>query len=148
MTLTKRDSEILARLIARNGRDNVELATANIARPEHMTLTIVANGGLHPVPSDYVFGRLYYASMGNLDFSDITSVQLEIARILRKLRNVLQEERWEKIYLIPFGHSVVSMQIKMAVYRALRIETIDVFYFGEGRYGTLDINTRDLLLKR
>lgn len=146
MNLSDYDKNVLERLLDRYGADAVETAIKARAANHQSELTIVANGGLHPIPSDFVFGRLYIASEGNLDFSNIDAVSIEIDSILRNLRKVLKSERWTKIYLIPFGHAVISMNIKMAVYRTLRIETSDIFYFGEGRYGVLEKDTRRIML--
>jgi len=147
MIILNRDREILRSLLDNYGRDALEDEIKSVDTRMTSELTIIANGGLHPVPSDYIFGELYVASEGNLDFSDINSVNREIDLILFRLRKVLKAHRWSKIYLIPFGHAIISMNIKMAVYRTLRIETADIFYFGEVKYGVLERDTRQIMLR-
>jgi len=114
---------------------------------EENTLTIVSNAGMHPIPEDFVFGELFIASSGNLDFSSVDSVNRELDEIILKIKEKLFEKQWTQIYLLPFGHSILSMNIKMAIFRLLRIETIDIFYFGNGKYGLINRDTRDSLLK-
>lgn len=142
------DTEVLCRLLKSYGP--VELTEQIARRSEALSneLTIVANAGLHPLPKEWIFGDLFVASEGNLNFSDANSVKSEIKIILEKLNLKLKEKRWNKIYLIPFGHSVISMNIKIAIYRALRIETTDLFYFGDGRYDVIDVDTRSIMLDR
>jgi hypothetical protein len=141
-----RDKEALANLIKSYGRDVIEAELGKSSGEITYDLTIVSNGGLHTIPSDFIFGELYVASEGNLDFSSLESVSSELDNILSRLREKLRSRRWKNVYLIPFGHSVISMNIKMAVYRTLRIETSDVFYFGSGQYGVLKRDTRKILL--
>ena len=114
-------------------------------RLDEGVLTIVSNFGMHPIPENFTFGELYIASNGSLDFSNIESVNRELDLIVVNLQKKLFERKWNKIYLIPFGHSVISLNIKMVVFRILRIETIDIFYFGEGKYGAIDRDTRRFL---
>lgn len=138
------DRDIIKDLVSRRGRDFIFQELSN---KEDLVLTIISNVGIHPMPNEYIFGDCFAASEGNLDFSSIESVNNELDKITYRLKAKLFEKKWTKIYLIPFGHSVVSMTIKMTVYRALRIETIDLFYFGEGRYGYLERDSRLSLLK-
>jgi hypothetical protein len=52
---------------------------------------------------------------------------------------------WRKVYLVPTGHPVVSMQIKTLVYRVLRMNTIDLVYLN-GVYYTLDLDQREVAI--
>lgn len=139
-----KDLEEIRRIAAQRGTPFVRAALddASISGPKE-TLTIVSNAGIHPIPQEYVSGELYIASEGNLDFSNIETVAQEYDLIIRDLHKKLLEKGWKKIYLFPFGHSTLCMAIKIAVYRTLRIETVDVFYFGNGRYEYLERDTRN-----
>ena len=134
------DADLIRDVALRRGEGFVRASLA-IREPENV-LTIVANAGVHPVPDEYVFGELYEASRGNLDFSSIESVNREYDSIILNLHSKLVSRIWNKIYLFPFGHSTLSMNIKLAVYRTLRMETIDIFYFGSGNYGLLEREMR------
>lgn len=146
MSIPERDRKKLSLLLDMYGRDAIEAEINSVETDTATELTIVANAGLHPIPAAFTFGQLYIASEGNLDFSSIKSVDKEIDKILKNLKVILKSRRWRKIYLIPFGHSVISMNIKMAVFRTLRIETSDIFYFGEGQYGILEKDTRKIMI--
>jgi hypothetical protein len=111
------------------------------------TLTIIANEGVHHLPDSMKRGHVHVASHGNLDFSTISTVQTEYSRILSDLAHLLKQRTWKRIYLVPFGPSTLSMQIKLLVYRITRIETADVFYDGKGNYFDLFIAQRDLIIE-
>lgn len=110
-------------------------------------LTILANKGVHHVPSSIVRGELFVASEGSLDFSCKESVLNEYEKILRALAMKLKESAWKEIYLIPFGHSTLSMQIKLLVYRVTHIETQDVFYTKDGKYYDLCVDLRSIIVR-
>lgn len=139
------DEKIIIDIMKRRGEDFVRKSLV-AANPERRELTIVSNAGLHPIPYEYVRGELFFASEGNLDFSDISSVNRELDNIVQKLKVLLFSENWTDIYLLPFGHSSISLTIKMTVFRLLRIETIDIFYFGGGKYDYLDRDSRNSIL--
>src|SRR6266436_7434856 len=109
-------------------------------------LTVVANQGSHHLPEMYLRGTIYVASTGNLDFSSIELVHEQYSEILSRLASVLQSQLWKRIYLIPFGHSTLAMQIKLLVYRITRIETVDLFYDGKGGYSDLQIELRPIIV--
>lgn len=135
------DANIVRKIAQERGRSFVEQALqGNGAEADE--LTIVSNVGVHPLPLEFIKGDLYPASSGSLDFSSAETVNAEIDRIIKNLVEKLKERRWKKIYLLPFGHAVISMNIKMAVFRILRIETIDIFYFGGGEYALIERDTR------
>lgn len=139
------DKKFIVDIVKRRGKAFV-LKNLNAVDEDRHELTIVSNSGLHPIPYDYVRGEIYIASEGNLDFSDINSVNLELDKIVGNLKALLFSKKWTHIYLIPFGHSSISLTIKMTVFRLLRIETIDIFYFGSGKYDYLDRDSRSAIL--
>jgi len=108
-------------------------------------LTIVANQGLHDIPSRFIHGELYIASSGNLDFESKEIIIKKYEEILLKLRQKLSEKEWKTVYLVPTGHSTLALQIKSLVYHILRVDTIDLFY-SKGDYYEIEINVRSLLL--
>lgn len=109
-------------------------------------LTIVSNRGTHFIPDESKRGEIFYASEGNLDFSSIEIVKEQYEVILSNLAEKLKSSKWKKVYIIPFGHSTLSMQIKLIVYRITRIETIDLFYDGQGNYYDLSISQRSIIV--
>lgn len=111
---------------------------------DHEVLTIVGNRGSHHLPDSIARGFVYYASEGNLDFSSTETVTREIEEIIIRLSDVLKAKRWRKVYLVPFGHSVIVATIKLVVYRICHLETIDLFHHKDGSYSDIQIETRKL----
>jgi hypothetical protein len=109
-------------------------------------LTIVAKQGSHHLPDMYLMGMVYVASTGNLDCSSVELVREQYSEILSRLASVLKSRPWTRIYLIPFGHSTLAMQITLLVYRITRIETIELFYDGKGGYSDLQIELRPIIV--
>ena len=109
-------------------------------------LTIVVNQGIHPLPEEKLRGIVFYASEGNLDFSSIDSVQEEFEKILEDVTRILKSKNWRKVFILPFGPSVLGMQIKLLVYRITRIESIELFYLGESEYMELEIKQRNIIV--
>jgi hypothetical protein len=141
-------TETLQELVARLGEKRalqILIEAEGHSRAE--TLTIIANEGVHHLPDTMRRGHIYVASHGNLDFSTISTVQAEYSRILTDLAHLLKQRTWKRIYVVPFGPSTLSMQIKLLVYRITRIETTDLFYDGKGNYFDLFIAQRDLIVE-
>jgi hypothetical protein len=109
------------------------------------TLTIIANEGTHHLPEVYRRGEIYVVTKGNLDFSSVDKVKSQYEIVLSDLSDKLKSQIWHKIYLVPFGHSTLCMQIKLLVFRITRIETTDLFYSGNGNYADLAIDQRTLI---
>jgi hypothetical protein len=109
-------------------------------------LTIIANAGSHHAPDSIKRGFVYEASRGNLDFGSADSVHEEYERILRGVVSVLKERAWKKIYLIPFGHTTLALQIKMVVYRVTGIDTVDWFYHAPIGYFPLVFPLRQIIV--
>lgn len=109
-------------------------------------LTIVANKGIHHLPSECLHGEVFYASEGNLDFSSIEIVKAQYEKILGDISIKLIKRPWKHVYLVPFGPSTLCMQIKLLVFRVTRIETTDLFYDGKGNYSDLSIEQRKLII--
>jgi len=112
-----------------------------IDAPELPVLTIVANAGVHEIPRTYLRGEVYEASRGDWDASTEEALLIEIKGILSRLARKLRSGRWSRVYLIPTGHPIVSLQIKAMVYRLLRISTIDL-YHKAGTYFEVDLDQR------
>ena len=111
-----------------------------------LTLTIIANVGVHEIPEKLRRGEVYSASQGNCQVSSDEDLSREVRRILAGVAHKLRERPWRVVYLIPTGHPVVSMQIKALVYRALRLNTVDVAYLN-GVYYTLRLDQREVAIE-
>lgn len=107
-------------------------------------LTIIANQASHRIPEKYLRGELYIASKGNLDFSKKSAVERQYKKIVQDLSAKLAEKNWKRIYLIPTGHVTLSLQLKSAVYRVTRLNTIDLFY-SDGKFFDVLIDQRKLV---
>jgi len=110
------------------------------------TLTIVSDKGIHHLPETLKRGELYYAAEG-LDLSELSSVENKYREVLWNLSQKLKSKQWKKVYLVPFGHNTLCMQIKLLVFRITRLETIDVLY-NNGSYIDLSIYQRDIILDK
>ena len=110
------------------------------------TLTTVSDKGIHHLPDIYKRGELYYAAEC-LDFRELSSVENKYREVLLNLAEKLKSKPWKRIYLVPFGHNTLCMQIKLLVFRVTRLETIDLFY-NNGNYIDLSIYQRDIILNK
>jgi len=139
--------DLLDEALKVRGRDSVEAALQSlVASPvAGRVLTIIANAGVHQIPAPHLRGEVYEASRGDWDATSQESLIAEISRILLRLVLKLKSAPWERIYLIPTGHPVLSLQIKAMVYRILRLNTIDLYYKA-GTYLDVDIDQRAIAL--
>jgi len=140
--------DLLDEALKLRGTAPVETALKSLlvsAAPETHVLTIVANAGIHEVPSNYLRGDVYEASRGDWDATTEDALAAELRTILLRLVTKLRSRRWGRIYLVPTGHPILSLQIKAMVYRILRLNTIDLYYKG-GTYFEIDIDQRAIAL--
>lgn len=136
--------------VAQHGEKRVLEAIAAIGSAQansHDCLTIVANKGVHHLPTQLLRGEVYFASEGSLDFTTQDSVRREMLTVLGRLASKLKERAWKQIYLVPFGPTNLSMLIKLLVYRVTHIETTDVFHAGSGSYFDLEISLRPIVIE-
>ncbi len=146
--MKKKISNLIDLIIGQKGEDFLltrlnEISSSN----EENTLTIVANKGVHHLPKHLLRGTVHYASEGSLNFENINTIEKEYKNILSELTDILQSKTWNNIYLVPFGHSTLSMQIKLLVYKITHIETIDIFYVSGKEYLDLNIKQRNIITK-
>ena len=118
----------------------------NYKSDSNKVLTIISNQGVHPLGELHKRGDIFYASIGDLDFSSEIKATKAMEEILQNTVIKLKSNSWEKVYLVPFGPAVLSMQIKSLVYRVLHIDTIDVLHIGNGLHVDIDINPREIAL--
>ena len=109
-------------------------------------LTIVANAGVHTIPERYLCGEVYVASRGNWRAENEGTINSEVRQVLIGVARKLKERQWRRVYLIPTGHPAVSMNIKLLVYRAIRLNTIDWAYIN-GEYYSLMIDQREIAIE-
>jgi hypothetical protein len=133
-------------MVQRWASSALEILRTTLGRASSHTLTIIANEGTHHLPEAFRRGMIYSASKGNLDFSSADKVREQFEGILSQLASLLKSRTWSRIYLVPFGHATLSMQIKLLVYRVTRLETIDIFYDGKGGYSDLQLELRPVIL--
>ena len=137
----------LSLMVQRHGLANVVklLRDYQPRKPDESILTIICNKGLHPLPAEILIGEIFAASEGNLDFSSKESTQKVIEDILRKTADKVRSKNWDRVYIIPFGHVALSMQIKLLCYRILGTDTVDWFYLNTLGYFPLEIKLRELI---
>ena len=122
----------------------LQLLVADESGPDaSQVLTIVANAGVHTIPESYLRGEVYVASRGNWRVDNDETLNSQVSQILTGVARKLKERQWRRIYLIPTGHPAVSMNIKLLVYRAIRLNTIDWVYIN-GEYYLLTIDQREI----
>ena len=135
----------IASLVERYGLSAVSDAVRISSNRDEEVLTIVSNKGLHEAPAEYLHGEIFYATEGPIECEDVNCVNDYLDELTTRLKAKLLEKRWKKVNLIPFGHIVLNMTIKMIVFRSLWIETNDLFYFGNNRYGIIERDTKRIL---
>jgi hypothetical protein len=140
--------ELLDQAVTSSGSGRVAAALEDLASAgasEKGVLTIIANTGVHSIPQAFLRGEVYEASSGDWDASTEEALLNELRRILSGLVNKLRSARWNRVYLIPTGHPILSLQIKAMVYRILRLNTIDLYYKA-GSYFEVDLDQRAIAL--
>lgn len=145
--MDKEIDQIVQRCITKMGINRFHQEISNILDKyeEKDVLTIITNEGIHPRAPVHNRGDIYIASSGNIDFSSRKVVEAEFQEILKRVSRKLKSKPWKKVYLVPFGPAVLSMNIKLMVYRILHIETVDFLYVGHGEYYDLDIALRKII---
>ena len=139
---------LLDQCVSKLGEEAVEKALQLLVADESgpdasQVLTIVANAGVHTIPESYLRGEVYVASRGNWRVDNDETLNSHVSQILTGVARKLKERQWRRIYLIPTGHPAVSMNIKLLVYRAIRLNTIDWVYIN-GEYYLLTIDQREI----
>ena len=139
---------LLDQCVSKLGEEAVEKALQLLMADESgpdasQVLTIVANAGVHTIPESYLRGEVYVASRGNWRVDNDETLNSQVSQILTGVARKLKERQWRRIYLIPTGHPAVSMNIKLLVYRAIRLNTIDWVYIN-GEYYLLTIDQREI----
>ena len=145
-TYNREITDLVSKLTATHGSEKVLSFLRSMRPSENDVLTIISNLGTHPVPQEMVRGETFVASTGQLDFSTIDQVRNQYEEILGKVASKLKERNWTAVYILPFGHITLSMQIKLLVQKVLSIETIDIFHLGSGKYDFLKISQRPLIV--
>jgi hypothetical protein len=137
----------ISQLISRYGKSKVRIALENAAANDSNghVCTIIANRGIHIFPEEILIGDIFVFSEGMVDFTSKETIKREISENLFRLTDFLREKKWKSVYLVISGHAILSMQIKLLVYRVTRLETVDWFFDGAGRYIPIDIHVRALI---
>lgn len=145
-TLDKR----LRQAIVAVGRKRVAEELGQLASTGSATdvLTIVANEGIHVLSRRYRRGDVFAASTGSMDFSNARSVRTEYEKALLRTARKLQERAWRKVYIVPFGPTTLSMQIKLLVYRVCGIESIDVAHLRGNTRADIALDLRRIAQRR
>lgn len=141
--------ELLDEVLGTTGTDEISTALKGLleqGRNNRNVLTIVSNAGVHEIPKAYLRGEVYEASRGDWNASTQEELLTELEAILSRLVSKLRSNAWERVYLIPTGHPILSVQIKTLVYRTLRMNTIDLYY-KSGKYFEIDIDQRAVAIR-
>jgi hypothetical protein len=127
--MDKELEEVLTEAVSIAGRkkviENLQRFKASKA-DDRLTLSIIVNSGIHYLPPEYLRGEIFVASKGSLDLSSDESIREVFRGVLMRTARKLKSRQWQRVYVIPFGPTPLSMQIKLLVYRICGIETIDV----------------------
>lgn len=138
---------IIDEYVQRFGSTELKSTLAKRLLNSDSVLTIVANGGVHLLRDDLARGEVFVASQGSFDFSSGQTAESDIRAALLGVAAKLKARPWKAVYLVPFGPTVLSLGIKMLVYRILALETVDVLHIGEGVHVDIEIDTRKLSLE-
>ena len=145
MKIENNIQDLLALAINKCGESHVVKKLNDLVCETDNTLTIVANLSGHPLMEEHHRGEIFVASEGFLDFSSESKATENIKQVLINTANKIKSKKYTKIYLVPFGPSILSMNIKMLVYRVLHMETVDILHSGNNRYFDININHRELV---
>jgi hypothetical protein len=132
------------------GAREVLRALANLSEHDldtNFVITIVSNAGVHHLPEECQRGEMFIASQGSLDFSTSESIHDEFERILRRVARKLKSKEWRRVYVVPFGPTPLSMQIKLLVYRICGIESIEVMHIPGGPRVDIQFDLRRLIVE-
>lgn len=116
------------------------------ANQEH--LTIIPDDALHSIPTHLISGESFVVSRKNLNAETDQTLTNELIDRLMPLEHKLRSREWRRVSLILTGHCLLSVAIKMLVYRITHIETEDIAYFSGLGYRKVSINYRDLVSSR
>lgn len=137
----------LDELASRYGIESVLAESGRLAsRVGRETLTIIANDAIHTLPTSLRRGLVVSATSGTLDFTSADAVRREHVAVVTTLTPILQSKPWGCVYLAPFGPPTISMQIKLLVYRVLRLETIDLLYAGDRGFFEVRLDQRSVIV--
>ncbi len=138
----------LATAIDSVGREQVLAALSHLAQRSDIdrVLTIVVNAGVHHLPPEYHRGEVFVASEGTLNLSSAESIHAEFRRILLRTAGMLKSRAWQRVYIIPFGPTALSMLLKLLVYRVCAIESIDVVNVPGNRRVDLSFDLRQIII--
>lgn len=141
-------NSLLSEAVSAHGQEHVARVLSELIQTDHgpTVLTIVANAGVHEIPLRFLRGEVFEASRGNWDASSEAALLSELTKLLEALARKLRARRWDRVYLIPTGHPILSVQIKAMVYRILRMNTIDLYY-SSGTYFEVAIDQRAVALR-
>lgn len=137
---------LLTKALKQAGEEKVAARLKELAVASEDVLTIIANAGVHHLPERFRRGEVFTASEGSLDFSTAETVKAEFEGILRRVSTKLLERAWKSVYIIPFGPTCLSMQLKLLVYRVTGIESIDVMQIANGDRVDVDLELRELIV--
>jgi hypothetical protein len=110
-------------------------------------MTVIANRGVHHLPDYLIRGELFVLSEGSLDFSTPDSAKKDFEACLKVLSIKLKSKRWKRVYLVPFGPTLLSAFVKLLVFRVTGLETVDIMHMGGGTYADIEIDIRRLILE-
>lgn len=153
MSQPNTDQDVITALeaaLSTAGRDKVLQtlsALAEIESQESNILTIIMNEGVHYLPDEYKRGEVFVASQGSFDLSSHESVHEEFWQVLRATARKLKSRAWKRVYIVPFGPTPLSMQVKLLVYRVCGIESIEVMQVSGGLRLDVSIPLRELIVK-
>lgn len=141
-------TRLLDAAVASVGAERVAEVLRGLTRRETSadTLTLISNAGVHTIPDNYLRGDVYEVSRGDWTANTAAEVHEELTRLLGDLARKLRSRTWRKVYLIPTGHPILTVNVKLLVYRLLRINTIDLYYRA-GSYIEVQIDHRRLSLE-
>ena len=84
------------------------------------------NSGVQYLADEYLQGEVFICSEGSLDISTADFVHAEFRRVLMRAARKLNSREWTRVYIVPFGPTKLSMQLKLLVHRICGIGSTDL----------------------
>jgi hypothetical protein len=145
------DSELDAALqlaLSTAGKQRVLQVLSQLVEQDNKesTLTIIANEGVHHLAEEFKRGECFVASYGSLDLSCTESIHRAFRQVLLRTARKLKSQTWHRVYIVPFGPTPLSMQLKLLVYRVCGLESIEVMHVSGEPRADVSINLRELIV--
>ena len=112
--------ELIIEAARRSGLDEtaIERLLAELSASQSLTLTIICNDGVHPIPKEHLPGQVFSATNGNIADGTPDVLEQTVADACRRLVRLIKDEGpFSEIYIIPSGYAVLLQKLAETVFQ-------------------------------